>query len=459
MKNSAFNKTIEQKVIKFIKEHNLIEVGDRILISLSGGADSVFLLNFLNKYKNKYKVELSAFHLNHLLRKESKFDQEFCLKICSQLKIPFYTSNKNVKLFSKKNKISIEEAGRTLRYIMLNELSDKYSFNKIATGHNLDDNAETVLLNLIKGKGLRAISGIPIKHEKIIRPIMCLTKSEIEKYLEMNDIAYVYDLSNQSDTFERNYLRLKIVPELVNSLNKNLNSSILQTSKILEEFIRFFDEILDDKYKHLVSIDNDTIILNLKSFKEENNIIKKEIIRRILLQELKFEPTYKKINEILNLTDLQSGRKAKISNKFEVYKNNDFLIFSKIGKKNPIDAKIKIGKTYTFNDLTISIKKTKNIKMNKTPNIEIIDADKVVGELSVRNWQHGDKFFPLGMKGSKKISDFLTDIKIPSMKKENVLVLTDNEKIVSVLGFRIDDRVKVDGNSKNFYKIAIKNEN
>jgi tRNA(Ile)-lysidine synthase len=373
------------------------------------------------------------------------------------LKIPFFTANKNVKLFSKKNKISIEEAGRTLRYRTLNELSDKYSFNKIATGHNLDDNAETVLLNLIKGKGLRAISGIPIRHEKIIRPILCLTKYEIEEYLDINDIAYVKDLSNQSEVFERNYLRLKIVPELVNSLNGNLNSTIFQTSKILEDFISFFDEILDEKYKHLVSIDNDTIILNLKSFKEEKNIIKKEIIRRILLQEIKFEPTFKKINEILNLADLQSGRKITISEKYEVYKDNIALIFSKIGKKNQFDTKIKIGKSYTFNDLTISIKKTKNIKMNKTPNIEIIDSDKVVGELSVRNWQLGDKFFPLGMKRSKKLSDFLTDLKISSYQKEKVLVLTDNEKILSVLGFRIDDRVKISGSSKNFFKIEIKN--
>lgn len=457
MKNSAFNKTIEQKVIKFIKEYNLIDVGDRILISLSGGADSVFLLNFLNKYKNKYKIELSAFHLNHLLRKESLSDQEFCSKICSRLRVPFYTAKKNVKLFSKKNKISIEEAGRTLRYRMLNELSDKYSFDKIATAHNLDDNAETVLLNLIKGKGLRAISGIPIKHEKIIRPILCLTKSEIEKYLEDNEIGYVKDFSNQSDIFERNYLRLKIVPELVNSLNENLNSTIFQTSKILEEFLGFFDKILDEKYKQSVSFINDNIILNLNSFSEENKIIKTEIIRRVLLQELKFEPTFKKITEILNLTNLQSGRKVKISDKYEVYKDNNSLRLSKIQKKNQVNTKIKIGKSYTIYDLTILVTKTKDIQLHKNPKIEIIDADKVIGRLHLRNWQQGDKFFPLGMKGSKKISDFLTDIKISSKIKENVLVLTDDEKILSVLGYRIDDRVRISNNSKNFYKIEIKN--
>ncbi len=457
MNNSAFNKTIEQKLIKFIKEYRLIESGDNILISLSGGSDSVFLLNFLFKYKDKYKITLAAFHLNHLLRKESSSDQRFSQQICSQLRLPFFTTNKNVKIYARRNKLSIEEAGRNLRYKCLKEFADKYSFNKIATAHNLDDNAETVLLNLIKGKGLRSISGIPIKHENIIRPIMCLTKSEIEKYLRLNKIDFVEDLSNQSDIYERNYLRLKIVPELLKKFNKNLSNSIFQTSKILEGFLELFDKILIEKYYDLVSLTDGDLILKLNSFYQENKIIQTEIIRRVLLEELKIEPTFKIISDILNLVRLQIGKKISISDEYQVIRERNLLRFTKSNEKKSVHIKVRVGNTYSINNQIISVKKSKKTMLDTNPNNELIDADKIVGNLIIRNWKEGDRFIPLGMKGSKKVSDFLTDAKISV--KERVLVLTDDEKILSVIGHRIDDRVKISNDTKNFYKIEIKNGN
>ena len=170
-------KNIEHKVIKFIDEKNLIEKKDRILIALSGGPDSVFLLHFLNKFKNKYKIELGALHLNHKLRgKEADKDEEFCRNICSKLKIEYFPVKRNVKAFAVKKKISFEEAGRELRYSVLESTALKNKFNKIATAHNSNDNAETILLNLIKGTGIRGISGIPVKRNNIIRPIINIAK-------------------------------------------------------------------------------------------------------------------------------------------------------------------------------------------------------------------------------------------------------------------------------------------
>ncbi len=459
MKVSAFNKKIEQKIIKFIKEYNLIEPGDRIVVALSGGADSVFLLNFLFKYKSKYKIKLAAFHLNHLLRKDSELDQKFSGNICSQLQVPFFTEKKNVNLFAKKNKISVEEAGRILRYKLLKEISVKNSFNKIATAHNLDDNAETVLLNLIKGKGLRAVSGIPIKNENIIRPILCISKSEIEKYLELNKIEYVRDLSNLSDEFERNYLRLKIVPELTKSINKNLSSTIFQTSRILQDYLDFFESIIEERYNKIVTYKDDDILLNVNLFNKEKIILRSEIIRKILWQELNIEPTFKKINEVISLINSQRGKRLKLSADYEIIKESDFLRFLKTKKPKPVNVKIKIGHYQKIQNLKILIKKTQGISFAENSKFEIIDADKIVGELKIRNWKDGDKFIPLGMRGSKKISDFLTDLKISSTIRKDILVLTDDEKIVSILGWRIDDRVKITENSKNFYKIEIKNGN
>ncbi len=457
MKISFYNKSIEQKVIKFIRDNNLINFGDKILVAFSGGADSVFLLNFLVKFQSKYNIELAAFHLNHLLRNESLLDQNFSKKFCTQLNVPFFTINKKVGLFAKKNKISVEEAGRIYRYKYFNIIAKKHSFNKIATAHNLDDNTETVLLNLIKGKGLRALAGIPIKQDNVIRPVMCLTKSEIKKYLKLNDLSYAEDLTNQNEMYERNYLRLKIIREIVERLNRNLNNTVFQTSKILEDYLKFFYKVLDEKYIQVLSITNKDVLLNFSLLENEFKIIQTEIIRRIFIQELKIEPAFKNIEDIIRLAKSQTGRRVKISSKYEVFKEGKLLRFSEIKKRELVNVRIKLGKSNKINQKIVSVKKTNNVLINKDSNVEIIDADKIIGELRIRNWQKGDKFYPLGLKGSKKISDFLTDLKINSQDRNEVLILTDEEKIVCVLGYRIDDRVKITDNSKNFYKIKIKN--
>ena len=173
-------KDIEQKVIRFIKENEILFSGEKILVALSGGPDSVFLLHFLNKYRKKFKIEIAAAHINHLLRgKDSERDELFCKAICEELSISFYCVRKNIKSYSKKNKISLETAGRKIRYDFFEKVSKKNKYNKIVTAHNADDNAETVLLNLIKGTGIKGIAGIPVRRNNIVRPILALTKKEI----------------------------------------------------------------------------------------------------------------------------------------------------------------------------------------------------------------------------------------------------------------------------------------
>lgn len=457
MKSNSYNKTIEQKVIKFIKDYKLIESGDRILVALSGGSDSVFLLNFLNKYKKKYKIELAAFHLNHLLRKEAKSDQKLSEELCKKLNVPFHTTNKNVKHFAKKNKMSVEEAGRVLRYDLMKKIAVKYSYNKIATAHNLNDNSETVLLNLIKGKGLKAIAGIPIKQENIIRPIICLTKNEIENYLKQNEIEFVEDLSNLDETYERNYLRHKIVPQITEGINKNFYNTVFQTSRILSDYLEFTEKVIEAKYKEFVKTVIDGIEIDITNFNKESQFLKSEIIRRIILQELKLEPKFKKIEEIFSLINKQRGRKIKISNSYEVFREKDKIKFIRIVHSKPISIKLKVGREIFLNNKIIKLTKTQKVEFTNNHKIEFVNADKIVGDLFIQSWREGDKFVPLGSKGSKKISDFLTDTKVPSSKRKEILLIKDSEKIICVLGYRIDDRVKITNETKNIYKIEISN--
>lgn len=455
MKSNSYNKTIEQKVIKFIKDYNLIETDDRILVALSGGSDSVFLIHFLFKYKKKYKISLGAFHLNHKLRKKSSEDQKFSENICSKFGIPFFTANRNVKNYALKNKLSVEEAGRILRYEIVSKFAKKHHFNKIATAHNLNDNSETVLLNLIKGKGLRAVSGIPIKISNIIRPIMCLTKYEIENYLRLNKIEFVQDDSNYDAVYERNYLRLKIVPE-IKKINQDFDRTIFQTSKIIHNYLNFTENLIDDKINEFVKSVNEDIVLNLDEFRKESSFIQSEIIRKILVHNLNVEPTFKTIEGILNLIKNQVGRKITISDNYKVFKEKNSVIFSKIKETKPVNIKIKLGRPYKINNQIIIIDKADTINFNNNRRIEYFDSDKIVGQLQIRKWGKGDRFIPLGMKGSKKVSDFLTDLKIASSKRNEILILLDREKVISVLGYRLDDRIKISENSKNFFKIEIR---
>ena len=198
-------KKTEQKVLRFIDEKNLLEKDDRILVALSGGPDSVFLLHFLNKYSKKFKISLSALHINHGLRgKAALADEHFCKKLTKKSGIRFYSVKRDVKALARKLKISTEEAGRLIRYEEFEKFSAKEGFSKIATAHIADDNAETVLLNLIKGTGLNGISGIPFSRGKIIRPLLVLTKEEITQYLKFYKIDYRTDLTNLKSEYERN---------------------------------------------------------------------------------------------------------------------------------------------------------------------------------------------------------------------------------------------------------------
>nr|MDA3860721.1 tRNA lysidine(34) synthetase TilS [Melioribacteraceae bacterium] len=196
------NGAIEQNIFCFIKSHNLVQKGDKLLIAFSGGADSFFALQFFYKFKSKFGVELSALHINHSLRgNESDNDELFCKSVCENLDIQFTSLKIDVKKTAKRNKESIEEAARNIRYTELQKHAKEISAAKIVTAHNLNDNTETILLNLFRGAGLSGASGIPVKRENIIRPLLSTSKEDIIKYLETNNFKFRTDSSNFENDF------------------------------------------------------------------------------------------------------------------------------------------------------------------------------------------------------------------------------------------------------------------
>jgi tRNA(Ile)-lysidine synthase len=455
-------KKTEQKVLKFIDDNSLIRKGDKILVSLSGGPDSVFLLHFLKKYQKRLAVSLYAFHLNHLLRgKDASLDEDFCKQLCSSLNIPLFSVRKNVKQFAHKKKISIEEAGRVLRYSELSKLLKKISFNAIATAHNCDDNTETVLLNLIKGTGLKGISGIPVKRDNIIRPILVLPKQEILKYLDLKKNKFRIDSSNFEIDLERNFIRHILLPLIRSKLNPSVDNAIFNSSQNFRSLYSYLLNSTNEVFKDICIRGSALNIPLNKLLKLNDDLLTfslKELVERNFSESLMF----KDIISLKSLISKQTGRRINLSSGLTAYKERNELIIKQnkdsglLEKKN---IKINIGEEKTFDNFTVSIKyaDVAAISPGKEKTREFISADNIVGsKFVIRNWKNGDKFFPIGMKGKKKISDFLNELKIESHKKKEQLLLLNGTKIVWVIGHRLDDRFKITKNTKNVLELCLK---
>lgn len=449
----------EQKVIRFISENNLILSGDRILIGLSGGPDSVFLLHFLNKFQKKFRIEIGAAHVNHLLRgKESDRDELFCKTICREISIPFFSIRKKVKSYSLKHKISLEAAGRKIRYDFFEKISNQHRYNKIATAHNADDNTETVLLNLIKGAGLKGISGIPIKRKNFIRPILVLSKNEILNYLEKKLFEYRVDSSNLSNEYERNYLRNEIIPLIQKNINPAITNSVLNTSINLQRLNAGLTEISANLKSKITVIPGVKVSIPVGFIVDENEFISSYLIKEIVDENFSVKFESNDIKKILLLVNKTSGKSEELSSKLVGYRERDKIIIKKKSGESTHDNKIiSVGDKIKINGRVFSILKYKfeKVQLSSSKNIEYISADKLKDNFIIRNWRKGDKFYPIGMKGSKKVSDYLNDIKINSFEKKDQLVLENDGKIVWIIGQRLDDRFKLKSNSKKVLKLCL----
>ena len=452
-------KTIEQDVFSFIKTHNLLTDNDKVLIGLSGGADSVFAIYFLKKFSNKYKITLSALHVNHNLRgSESKRDEEFCRSLCVKLDVKFYCSSVNVNTFAKKHKKSIEEAARELRYSEFQKVASKHNFNKIVTSHNSDDNTETVLLNIVNGAGLNGISGIPIKRDNIIRPFLCLSKSTIINSLVSEKNKFVEDTSNSNLEYRRNFLRKKIIPSLKENINPSIDKVILNSSIVYRNQITIIDFFIEKLFDDIVNSLDGKVIIKISDIEKYPLEIISEIFKKIFSTKLKLEYNFNKSEKLRDLIKSQVGVKVSLGKNILATRERTKLVFSKSElMPTKVNLVIKIGQSIKIgkNEITINYTDKATRENIKSGKIEFINADNLSNNLIVRNWESGDKIQLLGMKGTKKISDVLTDLKIPTLTRKDQLVLVNNNDIVWIIGKRISEKYKVTEVSKKIVKLCL----
>lgn len=315
------SKTIEQKVLKFIDEKELILPGERILVALSGGPDSVFALCFLHKFSNRFKISLGTVHINHGLRgMDSDGDEIFCKELSTEFNVECFVERADVKGLAKLRKISVEEAARELRYKLIEQTARQHGYDKIVTAHNLSDNAETVLLNLIKGTGLRGISGIPVRRGNIIRPLLKLSKQEILDYLELGKICYRTDATNNENIYERNFIRNELLPVIKRNLNPSVELSLFNSSENFRNAQIVTDGFIASLIKEIVEFSGKSILISLNRLINYDPAIFGELLKESISRHFKREFAHNDLVKVKDLMRRQAGRKAELSGNLIVFR-------------------------------------------------------------------------------------------------------------------------------------------
>lgn len=321
---------LEEEFLNTVKENNLIEKGDKIVVGVSGGPDSITLLTCLNKYKEKLNYEIVVAHVNHLIRKDSTEDEQFVENVCKNMKIKCYIKKVNILELSKKTKSNIEETGRIERYKFFEEVAKKENANKIAIAHNMNDNAETLLLNLIRGCGLTGLEGIqPIEYNKYIRPLINSKREEIEEYCKKNNLNPRIDYTNKENIYKRNKIRNELIPYL-KEINPNIIQNLSRISKIIKDENEYINLEVENIYKKISCESLGKIEIELKTFNNLHIAMKQNLILYTIKKLLGNTKNIEKVNidDIIKISMRNIGNKYMILNKkLKILIKNGKIIF------------------------------------------------------------------------------------------------------------------------------------
>ncbi|REE80669.1 tRNA(Ile)-lysidine synthase [Lutibacter oceani] len=429
--------------------------GKKLLIAISGGIDSVVLTHLFNSLN----FSISLAHCNFQLRgKDSIKDEVYVIELGEKLKIPTYTIKFETENYATENGISTQMAARELRYNWFQKIIKENQLDYIITAHHKDDIIETVLINLVRGTGLDGLTGIPEINENIVRPLLSFSRNEILVYATRNKLHWREDQSNSSIKYVRNKIRHKVVPFL-----KELNPNLLDTLNNTLENLKGSQQIVKDRISNIrekiTTLENDEIHFNIEELKKLSN-------PKVYLYELLKGYNFTEWNDVADLLDAQSGKQI-FSETHRLLKDREVLIVSEIlaAKKSVLyeipenTSKINVPIKLKFKSIDIPFD-TKN-HQNKVfgeiifdnPQIISIDYNKIQFPLTIRKWQKGDYFFPIGLNGKKKLSKFFKDEKMSLLEKESAWLLCSNNEIIWVIGKRLDERFKVTKNTSKLLKI------
>ena len=480
LKNSNFEKKIHRAVDRTLRTYHMIQKGDAVLVAVSGGADSVALLYILLELAPKYSLRLAIAHLNHCLReKESDRDQAFVASLAEQLELPFYTGREDVPRYQKQHRLSLEDAARQVRYRFYDSIAAKYGYAKIALGHHGDDNAELVLMNLMRGSGPLGLSGMsPVRGNRIVRPLIKLKRSEIMDYVAVKKLDYVTDSSNWDLKFHRNKIRARLIPLLQSGYNPKLIDSLNRLTAIVGAEEAWIEDLIQPIYeKAIVFKEKNKLGLSIATLNQQPLAVRRRLIRKAIsdvkgnLRRMTFDHVESachlaQIGPIYGLLDLPD--------RIGIQRDNTVLTISSEDPnlRRPYSASF-LSKTrdyeYQLSEPGIIFieEAAVQISFSEIPKAQLpdldrfghriafFDMDRIQFPLVIRNFRPGDRFSPLGLDGSQKLKKFFIEHKVSRPERAKCPIVLSQQRVIWVAGHRLDNSAKISPQTRRILKAEL----
>ncbi len=482
---------MKQKVLNYIKTHHLIETGDRILVALSGGADSVALLHFLKTVQDSYQLTLLAVHVNHGIRQEADKDEAFCWRLCDELEVELRCCHIAPGKLENEKGMSLEEAARAARYALLEQCLQEAGFDKIAVAHHMNDNAETMLFQLFRGSGLKGLSGMEAARGRIIRPFLCVTREEIRQYLRDNDLKHVEDASNQDVRFSRNRIRAEIIPA-AEMVNASAVENMSRCAEQLKDIQAYLEEEAAAFLNRNAVFDEDGAVISLTALKRLHPALQREVLYEGLARVCgsRKDIAFSHIEAVRELLDKDGQKDCALPYGLTARKGYETLrVFSdknrgkndcagkdkregpnpesgnfhsagrcsteafplpKNGEISLPDGSRLILRTFPALDTD---KKIMNIPQNDCT--KWFDCDKIRDNLMLRHRKPGDYLTVTADGGRKSLQDYLVNAKVERGERDRLWLLADGSHILWVIGLRISMAYKVTEETKNILEVHL----
>ncbi len=460
-----------QKVRRTIDRYVLFERGDRLIVGVSGGIDSMVLLHILVHLREELSLSLIIAHVNHGLRpEESQKEAELVHEVAGRLLLPLEYKFFDVRTFQKLHKISLQEAARRIRFGFFDHLLSQYGGGKIVLGHHADDQVETALVRLMRGTGLQGLKGmVPIREGRIVRPLLEIGREEIESYAQENHLPYLTDSSNLKEDYLRNRIRLRLLPLIEKECGSNIKKTILKTIEHLREEDDFIEEEAEKIYQQIVREEGERVCFNFADFQNLHRAIQWRILQRAFTRARgrsnSIDGNWSEIHPLLRRL-----KRAPIS--FSVILSQG-LLFEK--RYDTIELKTKISPPPPPFEVELSVPGTTSIeeieaeieaeelvwddsisfKEGQQGRIALLDVERLKFPLRVRNFRPGDRFQPLGAGGTQKLKEFFIDHKVPKMDRPRIPLLISGETIAWIGGYRIDERFKITPQTRRVLKLIL----
>jgi tRNA(Ile)-lysidine synthase len=467
------------KIKATIDKYSLLEVGDRVLVAVSGGPDSIALLYALYSLREKYQLMLRVAHLNHLIHPERAREQaKFVQDMACNLHLPYTIEAIDVPSYRREKGLSVQAAAREVRYQFLTSTAQQLGFNRVALGHTADDQAETIIMRLLRGAGPRGLSGIPPVRRNnsihYIRPLLETSRQEIEDFLIQQQIKYLTDPSNLQPIYLRNKIRLELLPIIRDKYNPNIVNTLIRLAEILRQEDSFLEDLSSSFFRNLVIESNENgIILDKAKLLSIPATMQRRVLRHGIkeIQGVPYSPFATHTFSLIKLIARTKPEPAYLNlpGGVKLISEKDRVL---ILKKEPSsflplpERELKIPGRNSLPeydlDITITIKSKADIRLSeaqKDPFLAVLDYQKIHLPLRIRTRKRGDRFSPLGLGGSKKLKEFFIDRKIPRIKRDRTPLLISGEDILWIIGVEISDRAKITTDTTTVIEIVARKDN